>query len=283
MTVPNPFQRQFRTIAHLAGASDDMAIAAEATVTAAPASAFSGWIASGKDSVAAAVNDQLIADGLLDADKVIHLSMAAALKDEGNVMLDIMRASASQTAAVTEIAGELSIELAHAVVLVDALAEFCGPDADWDTVVATTLTGRHSRMRTDGLRRALQYHGTEVRRAQDENYWVKRGQYAALVALANGHVPHFTDCRFPNEVYGCQAIGLPVFRLEISREEQARRLALRDGLTVTDDVLYHESETALDTFADFDHRIDNMRPFDIVVPEICDLLYPTRAFRTGAA
>ncbi len=46
------------------------------------------------------------------------------------------------------------------------------------------------------LREALQWWGTEYRRASDPNYWVMR---AEQVALSLDGTPVFTDVRFPNE------------------------------------------------------------------------------------
>jgi hypothetical protein len=81
----------------------------------------------------------------------------------------------------------------------------------------------------------LQWYGTEYRRAQDKDYWVKRGMYSA--ANSGADLVVFDDVRFPNEYTYIGAAG--GVRVKVSR------------LGWKSDVPEHESETALN-----DHAFD---------------------------
>ena len=121
------------------------------------------------------------------------------------------------------------------------------------------------------MRRGLQYLGSQVRRAQDPDHWVRRAQREAVVALAGGEAFTFTDVRFPTEVHGLQTLGARVVRLSITRATQLERLRLRDGLAADPDALYHDTETALEGFDGFDEVLDNERPLDEVVAQVLDV------------
>lgn len=72
----------------------------------------------------------------------------------------------------------------------------------------------------------LQRWGTEYRRAEDPNYWVK--EWARRRALIDGPVVA-TDCRFPNEaLHGIEA-GALVLRVAVAEDERVRRMFARDG------------------------------------------------------
>ena len=87
------------------------------------------------------------------------------------------------------------------------------------------------------VRELLQYHGTDVRRAADPEYW---NNYLLRVMPAGGNVI-IDDSRFPNEVEFISRIGGRVIRLLPYVGYQAP--------TVGAD---HLSETALDDYTGFD-------------------------------
>ena len=72
----------------------------------------------------------------------------------------------------------------------------------------------------------LQWYGTEYRRADDDDYWVKR--LAEQIELEKPQIALITDMRFPNEFYFVSQYGEPV-------------LVDRQGLPEST----HASETAL--------------------------------------
>ena len=128
-----------------------------------------------------------------------------------------------------------------------------------------TVTGRS---RTPGIRAALQYYGTDVRRVQDPDYWVKRALGPAVRAVAAGFDVYFSDIRFPNEVAGARRLGFHVVRLLISPQTQRARLLERDGLEPDPEAVNHPSETALDDYDGFDQVLDNNGTVDAAVSRI---------------
>ena len=86
-------------------------------------------------------------------------------------------------------------------------------------------------------RQILQLYGTEYRRRQDPDYWVKR-----LEEKLKGHERVvIDDVRFLNEVEMVQRLGGRVIRIDRPGAEKSR----------------HESEITLDTFDGWDGVIEN--------------------------
>lgn len=76
------------------------------------------------------------------------------------------------------------------------------------------------------IRRLLQWWGTEYRRAQDADYWVKKGM-AEAIRLADGPTVHLvviTDVRFANEASAIQEAGGLVYEVVASDEVRRERL-----------------------------------------------------------
>lgn len=89
------------------------------------------------------------------------------------------------------------------------------------------------------LRPLWQYWGTEFRRAQDENYWVKKTM--SDITEADIEIAIITDLRFLSEVLAVTRRGGYV--IKVSREDYQP------------DVDQHVSETALDGFTDWDLEV----------------------------
>lgn len=202
--------------------------------------AVSGKLASGKDTVAPTVLSRLCFPS------IEHLFFAHPLKEEFNQILDIMRDAPSASAATRVLVDQLTLADAHARKMVEKMYVFANE--------YTTLTAFD---RTPEIRSGLQYLGTDVRRSQDENWWVNRSMYKGIEALANGRSVFYTDCRFPNEVEASGRIGCLTVRLDITPETQASRLMGRDGLVVDEKAISHPSETVLDNYPNFDLRVSN--------------------------
>ncbi len=111
-------------------------------------------------------------------------------------------------------------------------------------------------VRSSGSRSILQIWGTDFRRSQDDIYWVRLAVVSAIKSLAKGSSVYVTDARFPSEVQSFIDLGGLALRLDVSEETQNKRLFERDGLTLTDDLRFHKSETALDDFPNFHLRLD---------------------------
>lgn len=210
--------------------------------------AVSGKLASGKDTIAQRVMEEL------SQTPSVQLSWATPLKDELDSILDTLCLSTGPEEATLLIC-ETGVPLPHARVLAERL---------WDEA----RSGARARGRTPSMRWALQYLGTDVRRNIDPEYWVSRAAALAVDNLNAGRSVFYTDCRFPNEVDAAQYVGLFTIRLNVAPEVQAARLESRDGLQVDVSALTHPSEIALDDFKYFDLVVDNNRPLEKVVDEI---------------
>ena len=205
---------------------------------------FSGKLASGKDSVAQGVVSAL------KIEPVVHMSFAQPLKDEVDKAILLIRDKSVDQARKILSVNDSSVFDEFANLLSEALIE---------TPEAT------SRTRTAGMRRVLQFWGTEVRRAEKDDYWVSKAIANALKFAADGKNLFYTDGRFPNEITGPQSVGFIVIRLEVSPEVQAERLASRDGLIPDPLTLSHPSETALEGYEGFDLVTDNEGKFEDTV------------------
>lgn len=110
--------------------------------------------------------------------------------------------------------------------------------------------------RSPESRRALQYWGTEVRRKQDGDYWIKRMKRFISDRIEEGYFVFLTDARFPVEVDLVKELDGLVLRLESDEEKRKDRVKLRDGIEVTEEALNHVSEKALDDYY-FENIITN--------------------------
>lgn len=219
----------------------------------------SGKLASGKDAVAASVMQHL------GHDNPLHWSYARPMRGEVDQLIAILSSSPSADAATSRIAEEQGVDEHHARhiagLLLPALA------------VTPDLTSWH---RTPVMRTVLQYWGTEVRRAQDHDYWVRRALNQVLPAIAEGRTVYFTDLRFPNEVDYPKALGFLTVRISVTEATQAARLRARDGLDPSPETTGHLSETALDDYDGFDLVVDNNGPLEHAVGTIVESMRARR-------
>jgi hypothetical protein len=102
----------------------------------------------------------------------------------------------------------------------------------------------------------LQWWGTEFRRAQDPDYWVKK-LFASI--SSNLDIALVTDVRFPNEAAGIKQRG--GYNVKVTRIQE-------DGTQyhATDRPSNHPSETALD-FYNFDFRLINSEGHEALLGE----------------
>ena len=77
---------------------------------------------------------------------------------------------------------------------------------------------------SDDIRRLLQWWGTEFRRAQDQDFWVKKAEVFAFRAMSRGQAPVFTDVRFPNEAEMIRKNGGVIVRITAPLRTRERRL-----------------------------------------------------------
>lgn len=191
----------------------------------------SGKLGAGKDTVAPLVLDELV---YFD---VKHEFFAKSLKDEVTQTIVIVHGSMTVEEAAERISKELNVELEKAHNVAERL---------WDDVKSGRVDNSYTR--TASTRFALQYWGTEVRREQDVDYWVKKAMSSAVQLVAGGHSVFVTDARFENEIDAISELGAYTVRLMVSRKIQIERIIKRDGSSPTEEALNHTSEISLDKY-----------------------------------
>lgn len=101
----------------------------------------------------------------------------------------------------------------------------------------------------------LQYLGKDVRQPQDSLYWTRKMLWQVAVKASKEISSFVPDVRFLHDAMAVSDIGGFVIRLDITKAEQLARLKIRDGVDVSDAVLNHPSETALDDYEGFNLRL----------------------------
>lgn len=97
------------------------------------------------------------------------------------------------------------------------------------------------------IRFILQQYGTQFRREQDDDYWVKRGMQEALNLQQLGRLVIFDDVRFPNEADAITEAGGILVRMECGASVRRDRL----GGELPPE---HASETSMD-FHEHDFQV----------------------------
>lgn len=262
MTMPNPQHPDATLLVHAAGLGIDETLVAAARARLERGDvillAVNGKIASGKDTIAPAVM------AALGAGDAAHVYFAHPLKQEVTDVVGVLRAHERPDAAIAAVADAQRIPADQAAFVAGLL--WCA------THDASGGGGLDGWTRTAEMRAALQYWGTEIRRRQDENYWVRKALTPALEAVAAGRSVFITDVRFGNELVAAQRAGFFAVRLDVTRATQISRLRARDGLDADLTSLDHPSETALDGYEFFDLRLDNNGPPQPTVDAICAAL-----------
>lgn len=202
----------------------------------------SGKMGSGKDTVAPAVMAEL---GFPAAR---HLFFSDALKGEVDDLFDGFRGGATDGVLASRVGG---VSVGQVGVL----------RAMWEGLPA----GVGARGRHPGVRSALQFWGTDVRRASDVDYWVRLTEGEVRSVTGSGEATFLTDARFPNEVSGFRESGAVALRLEVPEGVRLRRLRDRDGFVPSGEAQAHPSEVALDGWGGFDVVVENVGPLPQVV------------------
>lgn len=190
---------------------------------------LSGKMGAGKDTIAPLVLNEL------GYTNTRHLAFADSLKEELTSIIRIIQESDTPHEAIDRVNEEMNSTKAFDVVL--TLYGDVKNEVVKDGYDKTTTT-----------RLAIQYWGTEVRRREDENYWVRKTIAKCNEVMNENISVYITDARFPNEVDAATMNGAVHIRLNIGEEEQQRRIFKRDGIQITPSSLAHPSETALDDY-----------------------------------
>ena len=202
--------------------------------------AFSGKIAAGKDSVA-----PIAAQMLNYSNSEIRTdSFGANLKQELNEIISELPSFSSPEIAADRIGSIYGVPRNEARKVIEFI---------YNEVNSGQL--QRAEDRTLGSRAALQYWATEIRRSQDPLYWTKPVVQRLMEFSAQGISTRITDTRFFTEVWGVLDAGGGAIRLDVSPEEQRKRVFERDGIHLTDKARLHVSEIELDNFEHFSVRV----------------------------
>ena len=216
--------------------------------------ASNGKLASGKDTITKALILKL------SGDNHSHVSLGTAMKEETQRALATILSSDDKKEATRALLNyNISPEQADKVV-----------ELAYDEVKANPAVTTYER--TPWIRALLQYWATEIRRAQDKNYWTNKTIENVAGLIAEGKDVILTDIRVADEVERFQSIGFTVIRLDITPEKQAERLRGRDGLEIDPKAAQHPTEVSLDNYEGFNIRINNNEgSVEEVVGKILDI------------
>lgn len=215
---------------------------------------ISGKIGAGKNYLASALIEELQKRGYTTNEA----SFATPLKSELTSIISYIRENlhtGQEEIVYAGVAEKYSMPYKQAVTIVDYITD--------DIQNETSPLDGYSR--TEGIRRALQYLGTDVRRNVDDQYWVKRFH----TDVPTEDFVFVTDVRFANEADSVKDNGGLILRLEPPAEIVAERVNARDGVQYSEAAHQHISETALDNYPRFDLVISTST-FD--VEDIVDFL-----------
>jgi hypothetical protein len=192
---------------------------------------ISGRIGSGKNYLASKLADVYHERGF----KTAEVSYGMPLKNEATKLMEEFR---DYPFSFDEISDKYSIDANDLNTLYELIFN--------DMKHFPLLTGWD---RSEGVRRFLQYLGTDIRRKQNDNYWVDQIQdfFPADVDYI-----FITDARFPNEADKVLDLDGALIRIDVSDEVILKRSSSRDGLKYSQEALNHKSEHALDDYTKFE-------------------------------
>lgn len=183
---------------------------------------MSGKMGAGKDTVGDLVSTQL----MLGGHEIITTSFGYLIKKELQNTIEAYRESEDKEKfAVKTNANKADL---------DKLSELLR----FDTAFS----------KTDESRLALQIWGTDIRRKQQSDYWIKEMARTVIYAINKEFSVNITDARFPNEVELVEDLSGKIIRLEVPEEIRVKRIQQRDNILAKKENLNHLSETALDDY-----------------------------------
>lgn len=192
---------------------------------------ISGKIGSGKNYLSEQFTKLLVQLGY----SVSETTYATPLKDDVTRIIQFVRDNPT----ATYVAKEAEVTVAEAEKLISIIVPELEETPD--------LTGWR---KTKAVRASLQFYGTEVRRKQDNDYWVKKIDSYVDKSADFVFIP---DVRFVNEADWVKDFYLgTLFRLEVPIEIRRERILSRDSLNYSEEAFFHPSETALDEYKRFD-------------------------------
>lgn len=232
---------------------------------------ISGKMGSGKDTVAS-----LIAESFSQSrEKVVIRSFADSLKEEvAKTVADALMSQSEQdfcdsVTSWSRISSTQAQELLK--VLHPLIASLLEQRVEPNEVTAELLYRNPADKPL--VREVLKFWGNNVRRAQNPDYWVETAAVYVEEQRDMGVSCIIPDVRRQNEAgFIKDACGLLV-RLNVSKEEQRRRLLGRDNKLSDRSAFTHITETDLDDYDRFDLILDtdSMSPEEVADAIMCEL------------
>lgn len=193
---------------------------------------FSGAMGAGKDTTGVEIVKEL---GYSESG--YHEFYSKALRAELDLIISAIRDSSTRLEAIDKASAATKALDGNTRIAVELL---------WNDVKSSNVISAYDRVQS--VRNALQYWGTDFRRKEDCDYWVRKTAKNVISQLAAGRSVYVTDARYENEVDLIHRAGGVSVRLKVSREEQIERLINRDGKAPDLNALDHDSERSLDSY-----------------------------------
>lgn len=232
---------------------------------------ISGKMGSGKDTVASLLSERISRGG----NKVVIRSLADGLKDEvSRIVADSLSSQSEQKFCelVSSWSGIIDSQVEELLKVLYPLTEsFTSQGIRPDEVTAGLLYRNPSDKPL--VREVLKFWGNDVRRAQNPDYWVDMAAVYVEEQRDMGISCIIPDVRRQNEAgFINNSDGLLV-RLNVSEQEQMRRLLSRDNKLSDRSAFTHITETDLDEYDMFDLILDtdSMSPEEVADAIMCEL------------
>lgn len=232
---------------------------------------ISGKMGSGKDTVASLLAERLCKRGV----RVVIRSFSDSLKDEvARLVADAIISQSKQdfcdsVTSWSRISSTQAQELLK--VLHPLIASLLEQRVEANEVTAELLYRNPADKPL--VREVLKFWGNDVRRAQNPNYWVDMASVYTEEQRSMGVSCVIPDVRRQNEAGFIKDAGGLLVRLNVSEEEQRRRLLSRDNKLSDRSAFTHITETDLDDYDMFDLILDtdSMGPEEVADAIMCEL------------
>lgn len=232
---------------------------------------ISGKMGSGKDTVASLLAERFYRKG----DKAVIRSFADSLKEEVARIVAYALISQSEQDfcdSATSWSGIRNIQARELLkVLHPLIASLLEQRVEPNEVTAELLYRNPADKPL--VREVLKFWGNDVRRAQNPDYWVDTAAGYAEDQRSMGVSCVIPDVRRQNEAGLIKDAGGLLVRLNVSEDEQRRRLLSRDNKLSDRSAFNHITETDLDEYYRFDLILDtdSMGPEEVADAIMCEL------------
>ena len=232
---------------------------------------ISGKMGSGKDTIASLLAERFSQDG----DKVVIRSFADSLKEEvARLVADALMYQSEQgfCDSVTSWSGTSSTQAQELLKVLHPLVDSLLEQRVEPNKVTAELLYRNPADKPL-VREVLKFWGNDVRRAQNPDYWVDMAAVYTKEQVGSGVSCIIPDVRRKNEAGFIKDVCGLLVRLNVSEEEQRRRLLRRDNKLSDRSAFNHVTETDLDDYNRFDLILDtdSMGPEEVADAIMCEL------------